>query len=196
MERQDVIRAVAARAGDALIVANLGSNAYDLHTHGHRPGNLYMRGAMGLTGSVGLGLAMARPDRRVIVLDGDGSLLMNLGQLATAAAEAPANLVHIVLVNGLWQETGGQRIATAGRADLAAIARGAGIAEVAEAADLDALSRVLDRALAAPGPWLVAVRIQERGASQAPNTDPMANRDEFMRAAEGFVAVAPQYERA
>ena len=183
MDRADVMRAVAERAGDALIIANLGSNAYDLYTHGHRPGNLYMRGAMGLTGSVGLGLAMARPDRRVIVVDGDGSLLMNLGQLATTAAEAPANLVHIVLVNGLWQETGGQRIATGGRANLAAIARGAGIAEVAEAADLDALTRALDGTQHAPGPWLVAARITEHGSSQAPNTDPLANRDEFMRAA-------------
>jgi thiamine pyrophosphate-dependent acetolactate synthase large subunit-like protein len=183
MDRADVVRAVAARAGDALIIANLGSNAYDLYNHGHRPGNLYLRGGMGLTGSVGLGLALARPERRVMVLDGDGSLLMNLGQLATVAAEAPANLIHVVLVNGLWQETGGQRIATAGRTDLAAMARGAGIAEVAEAADPDALARVLDRALRAPGPWLIAVRIEERGASRAPDTDPMANRDEFMRAA-------------
>jgi thiamine pyrophosphate-dependent acetolactate synthase large subunit-like protein len=185
MERKDVMRAVAERAADALIVANLGSNAYDLYTHGHRPGNLYLRGAMGLTGSVGLGLAMARPDRRVIVLDGDGSLLMNLGQLATVAAESPGNLVHVVLVNGLWQETGGQRIATADRTDLAAIARGAGIAHVAEAADPDALARVLDRALATSGPWLVCVRIEERGAAQAPNTDPLVNREEFMRAAAG-----------
>ncbi len=183
MDRADVMRAVAAQAGDSLIIANLGSNAYDLYTHGHRPGNLYMRGAMGLTGSVGLGLAMARPDRRVIVVDGDGSLLMNLGQLATVAAEAPANLLHIVLVNGRWQETGGQRIATAGRADLAAIARGAGIAEVADVSDLDALSRVLADTQRRPGPWLVTVRITEQGAAQAPGTDPMANRDEFMRAA-------------
>ncbi len=176
-------RVVLARAGDALIVSNLGSNTYDLHALGHRPANFYMWGAMGLTASVGLGLALARPERRVIVLDGDGSLLMNLGALATAAAQAPGNLVHIVWVNGLWQETGGQPIATAGAADLAAIGRGAGLRRVVAVDDPDGLDAALARAMAEPGPWLLVARLQETGSHEPPPVRPIANRDEFMAAA-------------
>jgi thiamine pyrophosphate-dependent acetolactate synthase large subunit-like protein len=184
MDRMDATRAVLAAAGDALIVSNLGSNTYDLHALGHRPGNFYMWGAMGLTASVGLGLALARPSRRVLVLDGDGSLLMNLGCLATAAAQAPANLVHVVWVNGLWQETGGQRIATADAADLAAIGRGAGLRQVLEADDPEALRRALLTALAERGPWLLVARIEEAGSQPPPPVRPIANRDEFMAEAQ------------
>ena len=183
MDRTAATRAVLARAGDALIVSNLGSNTYDLYALGHRPGNFYMWGAMGLTASVGLGLALARPGRRVVVLDGDGSLLMNLGALATAAAQAPANLVHVVWVNGLWQETGGQPIATSGAADLAAIGRGAGLHKVVEAEDTEALDAALARALSEPGPWLVVARVAETGSQPPPPVQPIANRDEFMAAA-------------
>ncbi|MBV8083502.1 MAG: thiamine pyrophosphate-binding protein, partial [Chloroflexi bacterium] len=83
-------------------------------------------GAMGKAGAAGLGLALARPDLRVWVLDGDGSLLMNLGTLVTEAAQAPANLVHFVVENGVYGTTGGQPIPGAGAADFAAIARAAG----------------------------------------------------------------------
>jgi len=181
----EATRVVLAQAADALIVSNLGSNTYDLFALGHRPANFYMWGAMGLTASVGLGLAIARPSRRVIVLDGDGSLLMNLGALATAAAQAPTNLTHVVWVNGLWQETGGQQIATAGAADLAAIGRGAGLRQVVEAADPAGLSQALARAAAEPGPWLVVARIQETGSREPPPVRPIHNRDEFMAAAAG-----------
>lgn len=185
MDRTEATRVVLARADDALIVSNLGSNTYDLYAVGHRPANFYMWGAMGLTASVGLGLAIARPGRRVIVLDGDGSLLMNLGALATAAAQRPGNLVHIVWVNGLWQETGGQPIATAGAADLAAIGRGAGLRQVVAADDPAELDRALSRALAEPGPWLLVARVQEQGSNEPPPVRPIANRDEFMAAAQG-----------
>jgi thiamine pyrophosphate-dependent acetolactate synthase large subunit-like protein len=185
MDRLEATRAVLARAGDALIVSNLGSNTYDLYALGHRPANFYLWGAMGLTASVGLGLALARPRRRVIVLDGDGSLLMNLGALATIAAQAPPNLVHVVWVNGLWQETGGQRIPTAGAADLAAIGRGAGLVHVTEASDAAALDAALAAALTQPGPWLVVTRIEETGSREPPPVRPIQNRDEFMAAARG-----------
>jgi thiamine pyrophosphate-dependent acetolactate synthase large subunit-like protein len=183
VDRKAATRLVLARAGDALIVSNLGSNTYDLYALGHRATNFYMWGAMGLAASVGLGLALALPARRVMVLDGDGSLLMNLGALATAAAQAPANLVHIVWVNGLWQETGGQPIATAGATDLAAIGRGAGLRRVAAVQDAESLDAALGRALAEPGPWLVVARVEETGSHEPPPVQPIANRDAFMAAA-------------
>ena len=90
------------------VIANLGKNCYDLFVAGHRPENLYTWGAMGSVSSVGLGLALARPELRVVVLDGDGSLLMNLGSLATIASLRPPNLVHIVCDTGTYETTGGQ----------------------------------------------------------------------------------------
>jgi len=96
------------------VIANLGKNCYDLFVAGHRPENLYTWGAMGSVSSVGLGLALARPELRVVVLDGDGSLLMNLGSLATIASLRPPNLVHIVCDTGTYETTGGQATHTAG----------------------------------------------------------------------------------
>jgi thiamine pyrophosphate-dependent acetolactate synthase large subunit-like protein len=185
MDRFAAMRRLMARVGDALVVSNLGSNTHDLYALGDRPENLYLWGGMGLTSSVGLGLALAVPHRRVVVLDGDGSLLMNLGSLATIAREAPANLLHVVFVNGMWLETGGQRIATADGADLAAIGRGAGLRQVADVGDLDALERALDAALGEPGPWLLVARVGEEGTRPSPPVQPVLNAAAFRRAAAG-----------
>src|SRR5215475_7266332 len=100
MTRLEATRAICAVAGDAAIVASLGHPAYDLFAAGDRGENFYTWGSMGLASSIGLGLAMARPDLRVFVLDGDGSLLMNLGSLATIGWVHPENLVIVVWDNG------------------------------------------------------------------------------------------------
>ena len=127
MLRRDGIEALLRRVDNEPIIANLGSATFDLYGAGDRDGNFYTFGAMGLVSSVGLGVALASPDRKVFVTDGDGSLLMNLGSLATIAWQAPANLVHITWDNGMWYETGGQPTHTSTGTDLGGVARAAGI---------------------------------------------------------------------
>src|SRR6186997_245739 len=108
MTRLEATRLLVAAIDAEPIVASLGHPAYDLFAAGDRPRNFYTWGSMGLASSVGLGLALARPDVRVFVLDGDGSLLMNLGSLATIGLLQPANLVLVVMDNQLYATTGGQ----------------------------------------------------------------------------------------
>src|SRR6476660_10453219 len=106
MTRLEATQLIAGFAGDAAIIASLGHPAYDLFAAGDRPRNFYTWGSMGLASSVGLGLALARPDVRVFVLDGDGSLLMNLGSLATIGLLHPRNFVLIVMDNAQFAPTG------------------------------------------------------------------------------------------
>src|SRR5260221_9002761 len=133
MTRLDATKIVVELAGDAAIVASLGHPAYDLFAAADRPRNFYTWGSMGLASSIGLGLALARPDVRVIVLDGDGSLLMNLGSLATIGLLRPPNLVVVVMDNEEYATTGGQPTPTARGADLEAAARAMGVASTATA---------------------------------------------------------------
>src|SRR5262245_37173307 len=129
MNRLEATGVVVELAGEAPIVASLGHPAYDLFAAGDRPQNFYTWGSMGLASSIGLGLALAQPDLRVFVLDGDGSLLMNLGSLATIGLLQPANLVLVVMDNEEYATTGGQPTPTAHGADLDATARALRIAD-------------------------------------------------------------------
>src|SRR5881227_4337749 len=131
MTRFEATRAICTLASDAAIVSSLGHPAYDLFAAEDRPRNFYTWGSMGLASSIGLGLALARPDLRVIVLDGDGSLLMNLGSLATIGLLRPQNLVVVVMDNEEYATTGGQPTHTAHGADLEAAARAMRIATTA-----------------------------------------------------------------
>ena len=144
--------------------------------------NCYLRGSMGLSLSVGLGLAQAQPRRKVLVIAGDGSLLMNLGALATVAAAAPRNLVCVVMDNGHYQLTGGQATATGARTDLAAVARGAGIERSRTVADEETLHETVAQALATDGPALIVAKIDGEGASARPGKDPVALKYRFMAA--------------
>ena len=123
MNRLEATRIVVEAAGVAPIVASLGHPAYDLFAAGDRPQNFYTWGSMGVASSIGVGLALARPETRVFVVDGDGSLLMNLGSLATIGLLQPPNLVLVVMDNEAYATTGGQATPTAHGADLAAAAR-------------------------------------------------------------------------
>jgi sulfopyruvate decarboxylase subunit beta len=115
-----------------LVVTIMGACAQELYDLGHKENFFYLQHAMGLASSIGLGLAMHLPKERVVVLDGDGSVLMNLGTLATIARYRPRNLVHIIFDNGSLLSTGGfDSHTTSGTTDLAAIARGAGLRRVA-----------------------------------------------------------------
>src|SRR5436305_13524905 len=117
MNRLEATRELVAALDTEPIVASLGHPAYDLFAAGDRPANFYTWGSMGMASSIGLGLALARPDLRVFVVDGDGSLLMNLGSLATIGLLQPSNLVVIVMDNGEYATTGGQPTPTAHGAD-------------------------------------------------------------------------------
>ena len=170
------------RLGDALVVSSLGTPSYLVHAAGDRPRNFYMWAAMGMASSAGLGLAIARPDDRVVVVDGDGAAVMNLGGLVTVRARSPRNLLWVILENGAFLETGGQPIATHGPADLVAIAQGCGITRAVRADNPEALARLLDEGLASPGPTLVVARVERDTVKILPPVDPIRVKLRFMDA--------------
>lgn len=128
--RREVVSALLQNRGDDLVVAGLGSAAWDVTAAGDTPLNFPMWGGMGGTAMVGLGLALAQPTRRVWVFTGDGDMLMGIGSLATIAVQRPANLRLVILDNGRYGETGGQLSHTAHGVDLMAVARGCGFTNV------------------------------------------------------------------
>ena len=128
LDRRALVAELLRHRGDAAVIAGLGSPAWDCHAAGDSPLNFYLWGAMGGATMLGLGVALAQPRRRVLVITGDGEALMGIGSLATIAAEAPRNLAILVLDNEAFGETGRQPGLTRATADIAAMARGAGIA--------------------------------------------------------------------
>ena len=177
--RLDATRIIVELAGDAAIVASLGHPAYDLFAAGDRPRNFYTWGSMGLASSIGLGLALAKPDVRVIVLDGDGSLLMNLGSLATIGLLQPSNLTVIVMDNEEYGTTGGQATPPATGAALAAAARAMRIHAVT-ARNEDELRASFDK-LRTSGSVIVAKVTESRPIGKPPN-DCVAMKERFMTA--------------
>src|SRR5229473_4870619 len=141
MERLDATRVAVELAGDQPIIGGVGNSTFDLVPF-DRPANFYMWNSMGMASSIGLGLALARPDLRVVVLDGDGSILMNLGSLATERAAGVKNLVHVIWDNGGWEITGGQPAGSPFGVDIEAVARGCGFPHTARVEQLDEFRRV------------------------------------------------------
>jgi len=182
MTRLDATRRIAASCAGDPIVASLGHPAYDLFATGDRDTYFYTWGSMGLASSIGLGLAMAKPDRRVVVLDGDGSLLMNLGSLATIGWVKPANLLLIVIDNRLYGTTGGQESATAHGADLDAAARAMGIGASVSVSTLSELDAALAQTAGAPGPHVIIARVDETPPTMKPPQDCVFIKQRFMRA--------------
>ena len=177
MTRLDATRIVAACADGAPIVASLGHPAYDLFAAGDRPANFYTWGSMGLATSIGLGLAMARPDIRVFVIDGDGSLLMNLGSLATIGLLKPANLTVVVMDNELYATTGGQRTPTSSGADLAAAARAMGVEAATVRTGDELRSAVTQVAL-----LFIVAKVEESAPTAKPPLDYVFLKQRFMEA--------------
>jgi len=134
---------LAAAEQDALLICNIGYPSRELFSVRDRPENFYMLGSMGLASSIGLGLALARPEKRVMVLDGDGSLLMNLGSLASIAHHAPENYLLVILDNCCYGSTGSQPTCTRLGTDLAAVARAAGVRRVRKAEGSEELAEAL-----------------------------------------------------
>jgi thiamine pyrophosphate-dependent acetolactate synthase large subunit-like protein len=180
--RLDATRHLVSALGTEPIIASLGHPAYDLFAAGDRPENFYTWGSMGLASSMGLGLAIARPDLRVFVLDGDGSLLMNLGSLATIGWTRPANLVLIVWDNGEYGTTGGQDTATRHGADLEAAARAMGLSATATVRNAGEFDAAIARARTAPGPWTIVAKVDESAPAVKPPLDYVMIRTRFMAA--------------
>jgi len=174
-------RLVALLRNDEAVVGGIGNTNFDLWAAGRRPQNFYMLGSMGLAIPIALGVALAQPKRRVVALEGDGSLLMQLGALTTIATLQPKNLIIVVMDNRAYQITGSQPTASAFGADFVAIARGAGIQQSDWALDEAGFEQLTTRALAEDGPSFIAARIDDKPATATTDRDPAQLRDRFMR---------------
>jgi thiamine pyrophosphate-dependent acetolactate synthase large subunit-like protein len=178
--------------GELVVSAN-GTISRELYAAGNREGNFYMLGSMGHASSIGLGAALSQPGRRVIALDGDGSLIMNLGIAAAVGELRPANFLHVVLDNGVYNTTGGQPT-SASAVDLAKIARASGYRSVAVAANRSQLRRAARRMLKGRGPSMLVVKVRpgpSPGLARISLTPEQIKR-QFRKAA----AVAPGGEQA
>ena len=165
---------------DEAVIGGIGNTNFDLFSAGHRPQNFYMLGSMGLAFPIALGVALAQPKRRVIGLEGDGSLLMQLGCLSTIAMLAPKNLTMVVMDNGIYQITGSQPTPAAASADLVAIAIASGLSNSSWAADEEDFERLLEQSLVNDGPTLIGVRIDDKPGTGTTRRDPVQIRERFM----------------
>ena len=181
MDRLDLTsRLVAKLKHEEAVIGGIGNTNFDLWAAGHRPQNFYMLGSMGLAFPIALGVALAQPKRRVFALEGDGSLLMQLGALSTIATLKPKNLTMIVMDNGIYQITGAQPTPGSAVADIVAIAVASGLTDSAWAADEDDFERLLDQSMSATGPTLIGVRIDDKPGVGATRRDPVQIRERFM----------------
>ncbi|PSM39902.1 phosphonopyruvate decarboxylase [Streptomyces dioscori] len=161
------IRVVTDTCPDASVIATTGFTGRDVFAVADRPGNFYMQGSMGHASSLGLGVALAHPERTVVVLDGDGAALMHLGALSMIGHEAPANLIHVILDNQIHESTGGQST-TSGNTSFPAAALAAGYRTAEGCDNEDALRTAVLNAKAAPGPHLISVRTLPRTGAIPP----------------------------
>ncbi len=160
MHRFSATKMLLEQIGDLPVVANLGPTTDELWHAGQRDRNFYTYGSMGLCSSIALGMALSC-EERVVSLDGDGSLLMNMGTIATIGREKPANLLVVVWDNEQWAQTGFQASHTAFNTDLEEVAQGCGIVKTATVWDEEELATVFAQALEEEGPWFIVAKIQE-----------------------------------
>jgi sulfopyruvate decarboxylase subunit beta len=182
MRRLDALQAVYPDLDRSIVVTIMGAVAAELQSIGHRPNFFYLQHAMGLASSVGLGIALARPELDVVVFDGDGSLLMNLGGLTTLARYRPRNLVHVVFDNESLLSVGGFPTATSTGSDLAAIAKAAGVPNTATVRDLDAFRAAFADARKAGDLSTIVVKVEAVGPSgYVTDLSLLENRYQFAR---------------
>ena len=182
MNRFDITkRMVAMLRHEEAVIGGIGYTNFDLWATGQRPQNFYMLGSMGLAVPIGMGVALAQPKRKVIALEGDGSILMQLGSLATVAARNQKNLAIVIMDNGAYQITGGQKALSDEGADIVAIARACGLTQSRWAADESAFEEMIALSLKEDGPWLIGCRIDSAKPMDTTERDPPILKDRFMR---------------
>jgi thiamine pyrophosphate-dependent acetolactate synthase large subunit-like protein len=160
LERRSVVGSLLAQRKDAIVVGGLGASTYDIAAAGDHDRNFYLWGAMGGAVMIGLGVALAQPDVPVVVITGDGEMLMGMGSLATVGLQKPGNLTIVVLDNEVYGETGGQASHTAATVDLVGVARNCGIADartIATMAEIEAFA--LSMQDVAGGPRFASIKI-------------------------------------
>lgn len=190
LDRRKVVAALLAERGDALVVTGLGSPTYDTFAAGDHDLNFYLWGGMGGAAMAGLGLALAQPKRRVLVITGDGEMLMGLGSLATIACEAPKNLAIAVINNGHYGETGMQRAHTARGVDLVGIAKAAGFKSSTTISSMADLQQWLSTFHRKPGPVYGDIKVSAAPAPMAlPVRDGTAIKYRFRTALLGAKAL-------
>ncbi|HEY0566142.1 MAG TPA: thiamine pyrophosphate-dependent enzyme [Terriglobales bacterium] len=186
LRRRPVVSRILRDRGDLLVVTGLGSPTYDCAAAGDHPRNFYLWGAMGSSLTVGLGLALARPNERVLVVTGDGEILMGFGAIATVGARAPGNLAVAVVDNEHYGETGMQRTHTHAGIDLAGVARAAGFRETMTAQTEEDVERAIPLLYSARGPVLVALKVAaERDPLVLPSWDGPLMKQRFRDAVLG-----------
>jgi thiamine pyrophosphate-dependent acetolactate synthase large subunit-like protein len=182
MNRFDITkRMVALLRQEEAVIGGIGYTNFDLWAAERRPQNFYMLGSMGLAVPIALGVALAQPQRKVIALEGDGSILMQLGCLGTVAARAQKNLAIVIMDNGAYQITGGQKTVTDQCVDIVAVAKASGLAQSAWAADESAFEELISLSLKEDGPWLIGCRIDNAKPVDTTERDPPKLKDQFMR---------------
>ena len=187
MLRADALEAIYPELERRIVVTIMGAVAAELYMLGHRHNFFYLEHAMGLASSMGLGIALALPEQQVIVLDGDGSLLMNLGTLSTLARYKPGNLLHIVFDNESLLSVGGFPTATSTGTDLAGIARAAGVPRVAQADTSADLKAAVQAALASNTLTTIVSKVEAVGPKTFHMDLPLLeNRFQFRRYLEGL----------
>ena len=173
LDRRAVVSGLLAKRKDAIVVGGLGASTYDIAAAGDHDRNFYLWGAMGGAVMIGLGVALAQPKLPVVVITGDGEMLMGMGSLATVGLQKPGNLTIIVLDNEVYGETGGQASHTAGNVDLIGVARACGISDarsISTMAEVEAFAPSMQDV--SGGPRLVSIKIDSANLERV-----LANRD-------------------
>ena len=182
MKRLHALNAIYPRLQEHVVVTIMGAVAVELQSIGHRPNFFYLQHAMGLASSMGLGIALVKPERQVIVLDGDGSVLMNLGGLTTLARYRPKNLLHIVFDNESLLSVGGFPTATSTGSDLAGIAKAAGVPRTMTVKTLPEFAASVDEALSAGVLTTIVAKVEAVGPSAfVTDLGLLENRFQFQR---------------
>ena len=192
MLRLEALRAVYDQLETTVVVTIMGAVAAELQSLGHRPNFFYLQHAMGLASSMGLGIALTRPELKVIVFDGDGSVLMNLGGFTTLARYRPGNLLHVVFDNESLLSVGGFPTATGTGSDLAGIAKAAGVPRALTAHTLDEFSAAFDAALEADELTTIVAKVDAVGPKAfVTDLGLLENRFEFARHLRSLTPIEP-----
>jgi sulfopyruvate decarboxylase subunit beta len=194
MQRLECLRKIYDRLENCLVVTIMGAVACELQSLGHKPNFFYLQHAMGLASSTGLGLALCLPEQKIVVFDGDGSILMNLGGYTTLARYRPRNLVHVVFDNESLLSVGGFPTATSTGTDLEAVARASGVPHTATIRTLEDFTRAFDQAIGMNELTSIVAKVEARGpAGYVTELSLLENRFQFKRYIEKLTPEARRH---